>query len=122
MEMKKGYRQFRLAPAMRDWFIFQYDGRYFQCVALLFGWCRSPLWFTRFMAVFFQEVRRLGIRFLPYLDDLLLAPSPPGTVASLEDFKRSKKVLDTFLNNLGLVRHPSKGNWLGTQALIYLGM
>lgn len=45
-DIRQGYRHFRLAPAMRDWFLFHYDGRYYQCVALPFGWGRAPLWFT----------------------------------------------------------------------------
>lgn len=45
MDIKSGYRHFRLAPSMRDWFIFRYAGKYYQCVALPFGWGRSPLWF-----------------------------------------------------------------------------
>lgn len=43
-DMYKGYRHFQLAPAMRDWFIFRYGHRYFQRIALPFGWGRSPLW------------------------------------------------------------------------------
>lgn len=37
-DIKSGYRAFRLAPKMRDWFIFRYAGRYFRCIALPFGW------------------------------------------------------------------------------------
>ena len=43
MDIESGYRHFRLHPAMRDWFIFRYEDRYYQCVALPFGWGRSPL-------------------------------------------------------------------------------
>ena len=43
MDIQKGYRHFRLHPQMREWFIFRYEGRYYQCVALPFGWGRSPL-------------------------------------------------------------------------------
>ena len=35
-EIEKAFRHLRLYPAMRDWFIFQYDGRYYQCGALPF--------------------------------------------------------------------------------------
>lgn len=76
-DIRKGYRHFRLAPAMRNWFIFHYYGKFYQCVALPFGWGRSTLWFTQFMAVFVKEVRRLGMRVLAYLDDFL-----EGTVSS----------------------------------------
>lgn len=36
-DIEKGFRHLRLHPAMRDWLIFGYDGRYYQCVALPFG-------------------------------------------------------------------------------------
>ena len=51
MDVEKGYRLLRLHPLMRDWFIFRYNGRYYQCVALPFGWGRLPLWFTQLMAI-----------------------------------------------------------------------
>lgn len=65
---------------MRDWFIFRYEGRYYQCVALQFGWGRSPLWFTWFMAVFVKKLGTEGMRVLAYLDDFIIASSPHGVV------------------------------------------
>ena len=38
MDVQKGYRHLRLHPDMRDWFIFRWEGRYYHCVALQFGW------------------------------------------------------------------------------------
>jgi hypothetical protein len=35
-DIKEGYRHFRLAPQMRDWFLFRYDGRLYRCIALPF--------------------------------------------------------------------------------------
>lgn len=43
MDISKGYRYFRLAPAMRNWFIFNYGGNYYRYVALPFGLGRDPL-------------------------------------------------------------------------------
>jgi hypothetical protein len=43
-DIQAGYRHFfRLAPQMRDWFLFRYDGRLYRCIALPFGWGRSPM-------------------------------------------------------------------------------
>jgi hypothetical protein len=36
-DIQAGYRHFRLAPQMRDWFLFRYDGRFYRCIALPFG-------------------------------------------------------------------------------------
>jgi hypothetical protein len=29
-----GYQHFQLAPQMRDWFVFAYDGRFYRCIAI----------------------------------------------------------------------------------------
>lgn len=109
MDIRNGYRHFRLAPQMRDWFIFHYAGRYYQCVALPFGWGRSPLWFTQLMATFVKELRRSELRVLAYLDDFLLVPTTSGIVSRHEDCLRAAKFVDALMLRLGLTRHPTKG-------------
>lgn len=48
-DMKGGYRHMYLHQDIRDYFIFKYDGRYYRCIVLPFGWKRSVLWFTKLM-------------------------------------------------------------------------
>ena len=60
MDVLKGFRHFRLHPDLSNRFIFRYAGRYIQCVALPFGWGRSPLWFTQRMAPFVTRFRSWG--------------------------------------------------------------
>lgn len=60
-DIQKGYRHFRLAPGMRDRFIFRYQGCYYQCVAPPFGWGRSPLWFTQLTVPFLEGDPPSGI-------------------------------------------------------------
>lgn len=120
-DIQKGYRHFRLAPAMRNWFIFRYEEEYYQCIALPFGWGRSPLWFTQLMAVFVQDLRGLEWRVLAYLDDFLIAPSVPGVVASELDCKKARNIISRRLQQLGLRRHPQNGEWMGYTSLTHLG-
>lgn len=122
MDIEKGYRHFRLHPAMRDWFIFHYYGKYYRCIALPFGWGRSPLWFTQLMTVFLRPLRQLGYRVLCYLDDFLIAPSPYGQVASLTHCAVAKEKIEALLQSLGLRRHPTKGEWNGSQVVEHLGI
>lgn len=75
MDIEKGYRHFRLAPGMRDWFIFRYGTKYYLCIAVPFGWGRSPLWFTQLMAPFVRTLREWGYLVLAYLDYFLIVPS-----------------------------------------------
>lgn len=121
-DIEKGFRHLRLHPAMRDWFIFRYDGRYYQCVALPFGWGRSPLWFTRLMAPFVAEMRSYGYRVLPYMDDFLVIPTPYGVTSAAEDCRRATGRIDRLLVRLGLRRHPRKGEWAGAPVVDHLGV
>jgi hypothetical protein len=59
LDIKAGYRHFRLAPKMRYWFIFAYDGSCYKCIALPFGWGRSPMWFTHLMVPLVTRLRQL---------------------------------------------------------------
>lgn len=118
----KGYRHFLLHTAMRDWFIFHWEGTLYQCVALPFGWGRSPLWFTQLMAVFMEQVRKLGYRTLAYLDDFLFAPSPFGIVSEVSHFKATIPHIGKVLKLLGLVRNKNKGDWIGSSRIEHLGV
>lgn len=122
MGMYKGCRHFRLAPAMRDWFIFRYAGRYYQCIALPFVWGRSPLWFTQLMVPFVRAIRSLNFRVLAYLDDFLISSSRFGVVSSQRDCAEAAKLIDVLLHQLGLERHPTKGCWTRTTQIEHLGV
>jgi len=122
MDIKGGYRHFRLAPTMRDWFLFRYEGRYYCCTALPFGCGKSPLWFTQMMAPFVRELRHMGFRVLAYLDDFLIAPNRHGAVATNRDCRRAACRIDELMTSLGLTRHPSKGEWEGRQVIEHLGV
>lgn len=122
-DVKSGYRHMYLHPDMRDFFIFRYAGCYYRCIALPFGWGRSALWFTKMMRPIVRFLRqRWRYRILPYLDDFLLAPSPPGTIASASDCKTARARLSKLFSDLGITRHPTKGCWKGSTTLEHLGM
>lgn len=106
MDLYKGYRHFRLAPAMRDWFNIHYEGIYYRCIALPFGWGRSPLWFTQLVATFVRELRRWGIRLFAYLDDFLITPSTSGTLSTPRHCRRATRLISRLLKSLGLRRNP----------------
>lgn len=122
-DIYKGYRAFRLAPGMRDWFLFRYGGRYFKCVALPFGWGRSPLWFTQLVAPLVKHMRGKGWRILAYIDDFLIIPTRFGKVSQERDCAKACRLIDKLLRRLGLKRHPSKGCWgPGSPTIEHLGV
>jgi hypothetical protein len=108
-DIQSGYRHFRLAPHMRDMFLFRYAGRFFQCVALPFGWGRSPMWFTKLLRPKVQHLRSSELyRVLPYLDDFLIVPSQAGIIADLAVCGGATSKIDALLDELGLLR-PNEG-------------
>lgn len=122
-DIKSGYRHFYLHPSMRDYFLFHYCGRYYRCVALPFGWGRSPLWFTKLTRPLVQYMReKCGYRVLPYIDDFLVAGSPPGRPATEQDCRRARERLTKLFASLGITRHPTKGCWKGGRQIDHLGM
>jgi Reverse transcriptase (RNA-dependent DNA polymerase) len=112
-DIQAGFRHFRIAPQMRDWFLFRYDGRCYRCVALPFGWVRSPIWFTHLMVPMIRKLRQ-QYRVLAYLDDFLICPVKAERVAIMRDFRKATQVIDKLISSLGLTRHPTKGEWVGS--------
>ena len=121
-DIKSGYRHFRLHPCMRDLFCFHYGGRFYRCVALPFGWGRSVLWFTKLLRPVVKHIRSvLRFRLLPWIDDFLCAPTDGKRPATSRDCRRAGRKLDDLFRSLGIVRHESKGCWVGSQRLEHLG-
>jgi Reverse transcriptase (RNA-dependent DNA polymerase) len=121
-DIESGYRHFRLAPRMRDWFCFRFNGRCFRCIALPFGWGSSPLWFTQLLSPVVRHLRmelRYGV--LAYIDDFLVAPTCAGRVERPRDCHRATKEIETLLRRLGLTKHASKGEWTGATRIEKLG-
>lgn len=78
-------------------------------VALPFGWGLLPIWFTQFMGVLAQELRRLGLRVLTYLGDVLISPLPLGSFAALTEYVDSRAIDVKVLRQLGPTHPPEKG-------------
>ena len=110
LEIKSGYPHFYLHPDMRDYFILRYEGRYYRCIALPFGWGRSVLWITKLLRPLVRHLReKFSYRVLPYIDDFLLAPSPPCRPSTPKDCARARKRLDGILARTVLTRTRSGG-------------
>jgi hypothetical protein len=87
-DIQAGYRHFRLAPQMRDWFLFTYDKRFYKGIALLFGWGRGPMWFTQLMVPMVRKLRK-QYRVLAYLDGFLICTVKAGRIASMRDCRKA---------------------------------
>lgn len=119
-----GYRHFALHSRMWDWFLFHYDGRYYRCIALPFGWTASPFWFVKLLSPLTRYMRReLLLRVLVWLDDYLIAPGDGSLPSTAQDCIMASRTLDSLFERLGLLRHPGKGVWgSGSTRLEHLGL
>jgi Reverse transcriptase (RNA-dependent DNA polymerase) len=118
-DIQAGYRHFRLAPQMRNWFLFRYNGHFYRYIALPFGWGRGPMWFTQLTVPMVRKLRQ-QYRVLVYLDDFLICPVKAGRVASIRDCRKATQVIDKLLSSLGLTRHPTKEEWVGSTRVEHL--
>lgn len=107
---------------MQDLLLFHYLGPYYKCIALIFGWCRVAMCFTKMMKVVVQHILRVfGYRVLLYTDDFLLPPSPSTQPATPEDFAVARVRLTNLFSRLGIERHLKKGCWDGANKIDHLG-
>jgi hypothetical protein len=84
LDLTDGYHHFCLHPAIRPYFNFSFDNKYYECICLPFGWSCSPAVFTRMLrpVVALLRLPKLaaqtfsglysGLVASIYLDDLLV--------------------------------------------------
>lgn len=100
-DVKFGYHHLFLHPAIRDYFLFRYAGKYYRCIALPFGWRRSGWWFTKLLRPLVQYLRtKMGFQTLPYIDDLRVSLSRHGRVARSPDAAIARQLLTRLFNPL----------------------
>lgn len=111
-DVKSGYRHLKLHRDMIDDFVFCYNGEYYQCLAMPFGWGPAAYWFTVFLAPVIRKFRLWGYLVLVYIDDVLVIPRRHQTCSTTEvDCLRASRRIGKLLTSLGITKHPSKGYW-----------
>ena len=101
-DVKSGYQHLRLHPDMMDDFVFCHNGRYYQCLAMLFGWGPASFWFTAFMAPVTSLILHWGHRVLVYIDEVLLIPCQEYS-SRKRDCERASRSINWLLDSLGIV-------------------
>ena len=113
--MRDAYLQFAFAPDLRRLLRFKWRGRAFECLSLIFGLSEAPWLFTKAMRAPVQYLRRLGIRVVIYLDDLLFIASSPALLRT-----HMQLALDLF-QRLGLQVKQEKCVTTPTRLIEFLG-
>jgi hypothetical protein len=70
-DLRKGYYNIALHPAVQKFFCFDFEGTRYQFKCLVMGLSIAPLFFTKLMVVLVSLARSWGIRVSIYLDDSL---------------------------------------------------
>jgi hypothetical protein len=95
---------------------FQYIGQILQYKGLPFGLASCPRLFTKIMKPFIALLRRIGVRLVIYLDDILLLNQ------SQEGLSRDRDTLLWLLHHLGWLINLKKYVLTPTQQLKFLGL
>ena len=119
-----GYWHIALSADSYTYFGFQWDGMFYVYTVLSFGWSPAPEIYSCFSGEVAGFVRRLGIRYLYFLDDSL--------GVQLDRFARGKAGFDSacsaayvvvsIMVGLGYFVHPVKSTLVPSQFLEWLGM
>lgn len=117
LDLKKGFLQLKIDPAVRGYFGFYLDGRYYQWKRVPFGWISSMAHFQKALSLTLQRVRdelaAADVMYV-YVDDLLIGSS------SVASHIRAVRTLFKHLDADGWVVNTKKTHWC-VQDVEFLG-
>ena len=116
IDLKDAYFTLPLHPNSRKYIRFQWQGKLYQFLCLCFGLGPAPRLFTKIMKVPMSILRRLNIRSIIFLDDLLIFGSTIGETIQARDTALY------LLENLGFVINLKKSVLQPSQTMEYLGV
>lgn len=115
IDLKDAYFCIAIAPQHRKLLRFQWKNKTFQFQTLPFGLGSAPRTFTKMMKPIVSLLRRIGVRMLIYLDDLIILNQ------SRERLLKDRDSTIWMLQCLGLVINTEKSVLEPTRKLEYLG-
>ncbi len=101
-DVRKGYFNIALHPAVQKFFCFDFEGRHYQFKSLVMGLSVAPFSFSKLMSVLVSLARSWDIRVSVYLDDLLTRGP------SFEETLRDHECFGTLLQLAGFLLHRVK--------------
>ena len=115
IDLKDAYFAIPLSVKSRKYVRFQWKGLLYEFCCLCFGLSPAPLVFTKLLKVPISLLRKLNVRIIIYLDDMLLMAS------SLEDLLMARDTLIFILQHLGFLINIKKSYLEPTSTLEFLG-
>ena len=116
VDLTDAYYTVKLHKQSRKYCRFIVDGQIYEYIALPMGLTCSARIFTRVALFISSRLRRMGVRIILYIDDLLVIAS---TARLCEEHVRL--VVDTIVT-FGFLLNMKKSNLTPSQVFVYLGM
>ncbi len=116
IDLKDAFLSVPLSPKIRKLARFSWRGILYECLTLMFGMAPAPRIFTKLMKVPMAVLRRLLIRLIIYIDDMLLM------ARTREQALEARDTAIYLLQSLGLTINWKKSILQPCQNLLYLGV
>ena len=116
IDLKDAYFSIPLHQKSKNLVRFPWEGSIYEFQCLMFGLGPAPKIFTKLLKIPISLLRRLQIRIVIYIDDILI------TASSQEEAKMGRESVIYLLENLGFVINYKKSVLEPTQTLEYLGI
>jgi hypothetical protein len=116
IDLKDAFLSVPIKETMTHLARFIWKGKLYQCLTLMFGMAPAPRLFTKLLKVPISVLRRLLIRLVIYIDDLLLMAQ------TIEEIEMARDTTLYLLQALGLTINWKKSILTPCKELIYLGV
>ena len=116
VDLKDAYFSIPIHQSSQKYLRFEWEGSLYQFLCLCFGLSPAPLVFTKLMKIPIALLRKLKVKLIIYLDDILLmAPSK-------EELEMGRDTLIFILQHLGFVINVKKSVLDPTRTIEFLGI
>jgi hypothetical protein len=116
LDMKDAYFCVSMAERHKRFLRFQWKSTLYEFQCLPFGLASAPRDFTKLLKPLIAMLRRIGIRLIIYLDDILLMNQNP------EELRKDGKTLAFLIERLGFLVNKKKSVMIPSQEIEFLGM
>ena len=116
LNLKDAYFSVPLHRRSQKFIRFQFQGRTYQFTCLPFGLTSAPRNFTKIFKPVTGILRKIGIRIIVYLHDMLIMNS------TLEGARKDIMILKSILENLGFLINMKKSIFVPVQIVEFLGI
>ena len=116
IDLKDAYFSVPLHKESQKYIRFQWKGRLYQFLCLCFGLVPAPRIFTKLMKVPISLLRRLNIRLIVFLDDILILAK------TFQEAEMTRNTLIFVLQHLGFTINFPKSMWKPVQLILFLGV